>query len=179
MTRYERNNWDHNMNEAKGIERSFAVVLREFGDLGSGTVVRCWQSLQEDWMFKINPIEGERKYPCVDLRATPPRMDNDQHTRVTALMIEIATHGADDRNHQQISGIYESVKETLDRMFTQFLSGTDGDELKLLKAQLLEDVGSDFHFGGLSFGEPLAPYDDDGINSIGMEMRVHHARTDY
>ena len=84
----------------------------------------------------------------------------------------------DDRDHQQVSALYGAVQDILDKLFFQFYS-TDGTELTAYKAYLTTELGSNFSFGGLSWGEPMIPFDDDGVNFIGFNFILHFARTDY
>jgi hypothetical protein len=84
----------------------------------------------------------------------------------------------DDKDHAVISSIYGEVQRVLDLLYSQFI-GTAGEEYAAFSDALAAEAGDGFNLGGLSWGTPAAPYDDGGINMIGISIRVHFSRADF
>jgi hypothetical protein len=93
----------------------------------------------------------------------------------------MGTKTDDDKDHAFISGMYEAVQGVCDSLFSVFRSGTLTTEpFSTFQARVVAEVGSTaFRFGGLTFGEGLAPADDGGINMIGITLVVHYSRSDF
>lgn len=171
------------MNEARAIETALAETIRQYGDIGSGVTIRCWQALQNDFAWRYDKTNGDRRFPVIDIRAGFPMFDENQHTMHTAVTIEIATMTQDDRNHAVISSIYTGAKAVIDSLFKQFMSGNhEAEELayfvEMIK-QGLDDFADVFHFGGITLEGGMPPYDEGGILVMPMTINIHHARTDY
>jgi hypothetical protein len=72
-----------------------------------------------------------------------------------------------------------------DNLFSQFRTATGSTytadtEISDFLASIVANTGADaFKFGGLTFGEGLAPADDAGINMIGITMVIHYSRSDF
>jgi len=93
--------------------------------------------------------------------------------------IQIGTQAEDDRDHAIVSKLYAEVKAVLDSLMKQFLTQTDAEELTLFKATLASEIGANFAFGGVEFGDPQEPFDDAGYLILAVGFVVHHSRTDY
>ena len=169
------------MNIPLALETALSETIRAKGQLVTGVVIRTWQSLRNDSSIDR---DGSRQFPMVDIRATPPMTADDQATLHSTIAIECKTLVDDDREHMQIQQLYAGVQAVCDEMFGDFrVDGCDpgeGSALRIfLDAIAAYPENAFFQFGGLTFEEPLAPFDDDGRNSIGISMRVHYSRSDW
>lgn len=165
------------MNVPKAAEIALAETLKKYVELAAGLAVRTWQNLQStgNWNEK-----KDRTFPVIDIRCSPPRHDENQHTMECSQMLLCGTITSDDRDHQIVSEIYEGVQLLTDKLFFQFLTDpAEKPELDTYLAALTRQLGDDFSFGGLSYGEPLAPFDDNGVNMLGVNLLLHFARTDF
>jgi len=167
------------MNEAKAIELAIANTIRQFGEIGQKTLIRPWQSLDAQHGFDTQSKDGDRFFPCIDIRCGTAALDEDQSTWTSTAPIIICTKTEDDETHAEASSIYEAVKGVTDSLFKQFRTGVDGDELTFFKAQLTDHAGTAFHWGGLSYAEGSAPAADDNLNMIDIVLVVYHSRTDF
>jgi len=167
------------MNIAKAIEIAIAGTIKQYGQIGQNTLVRPWQSLGSQYGFDTQSEDGDRYFPCVDIRCGSAALDEDQSTWTSTAPIIICTKTEDDNDHADASRIYEAVKTVTDSLFKQFRSGVDGDELTYFKAQLTDRAGSAFHWGGLSYAEGSAPAADDSLNMIDIVLVIYHSRTDF
>ena len=166
------------MNMTKAIELALAETIRKYAELGDGVVVRAWQSLEADGSWKENP---DRSFPMIDVRCSPPKVEDNQATSIVECAILMGTKTDDDKSHAFISSMYESVQGMCDTLFSQFRSGVyTGDEIAYFLARVIAETSADaFQFGGLTFGDGLAPADDGGINMIGITLIVHYGRSDF
>jgi hypothetical protein len=165
------------MNVAKAFEIALAVTIRQFADIGGATVIRCWQSLREDGLWNKDGVD--RVMPAILIRATPQRTREDQVTLECDAVIEIQTDSAADKDHAVISQIYGGVQGVLDAIMAQWKAGT-GEEYAVFNEAMNETLDDTvYSFGGMSFGEGIAPYDDDGMNAIGVGVTLHFGRSDF
>ena len=166
------------MNVPKAIELAIAEIIREYAEIGEGVTIRVWQSLASDGSWAENP---DRTFPMIDVRCSPPLTDDNQSTRSVECAILMGTNTDDDKDHAFISAMYEAVQEVMDDLFAVFRSGTLTTEpFNTFQARVVTEVGATpFSFGGLTFGEGLAPADDGGINMIGITIVVHYSRSDF
>ena len=101
-----------------------------------------------------------------------------------AATVEIRTSVHDDPDHREVSRIYDATQTLFDSLFDQFYGGTDGDELAAFKGSLDAEFkgsldaeyGAEFPFGGLTYGDSAAPWDDDGVNCISFSFVMHYSR---
>lgn len=161
------------MNVARAIEIAFAELLRK-AELGAGVTIRAWQSLPTDGTWTE---EKDRSFPMIDVRCGPPTMDDNARTLYSETRILCGTKTDDDRDHSKISTLYGAVQESVDKIYGQFY-GTEAEELAAFRAAITREAGAAFSFGGLSFSEGMAPADAEGVNMIGVSMRVHYSRSD-
>ena len=166
------------MNTTKAIELAMAETIRKYATLGATVTVRAWQSLEADGSWKENP---DRSFPMIDVRCSPPKTDDNESTRQVECAILMGTKTDDDKSHAFISDMYTAVQGLCDTLFSQFRSGTfDGTEIAYFLARVVAETSADaFQFGGLTFGDGLAPADDAGINMIGITLIVHYGRSDF
>lgn len=164
------------MNVARAVEIAVAGVLRQFAQLGAGVTVRAWQSLPTDGSWTK---ESDRRFPLVDVRCSPPKTDENERTFYVECSVLCATKVDDDRNHAFVSEMYGEVQRVLDAMFSQYWN-TAGDELNAFNAALTGELGTNFNGAqGLTWGDGVAPYLEQGANVIGVAVRVHYSRKDY
>jgi hypothetical protein len=168
------------MNIPLALETAMAETIRAKGSLVPGVVIRTWQSLRSDGSIDR---DGSRQFPMIDIRATPPMSAEDQTTLHSTIAIECKTLVDDDLDHIQIQQLYAGVQDVCDEMFGDFriegCTPNTGTALHLFLQIVQAQAGAFFQFGGLTFEDPLAPFDDDGRNSIGISMRVHYSRSDW
>ncbi len=166
------------MNVSKAIELAFAEAIRENAEIGEGVTVRAWQSLEADGSWKENP---DRAFPMVDIRCSPPRMDDSQTTLQVECAILMGTKTDDDKSHAFVSQMYDAIQKVCDDLFSDFRQADENSEpLKTWLATVAANVESGaFGFGGFTFGEGMAPMDDGGVNMIGITMVVHYSKTGF
>ena len=166
------------MNTTKAIELAMAETLRKYAQMGAAVTIRAWQSLEADGSWKENP---DRKFPLIDVRCSPPEHDDNESTLQVQCAILMGTKTDDDLSHAFISSMYEAVQGVCDTLFAQYKTRVfTGEELAYFLARVVAETSTDaFQFGGLTFGDGLAPADDDGTNMIGITMIVHYGRSDF
>ena len=166
------------MNTTKAIELAMAETIRTYAEMGENVTIRAWRSLASDGSWKENP---DRKFPMIDVRCSTPATDDNESTRQVQCAILMGTKTDDDKSHAFISSMEEAVQGVCDTMFAQFRTGVfTGEELAYFLARVVAETSTDaFQFGGLTFGDGLAPADDNGINMIGITMIVHYGRSDF
>ena len=164
------------MNVAAAYEQAFATILREFYSPVAGTVIRCWQNLRSDAVWSDrNGVD--RVAQTIDLRAAPPVSDEDQINMTTALSIECFSKTADDRDHAIIAAMYDAAQSAADILHYQFtFRPASTPELTRFLAVMAAEVGGTFGFGGLTYGDSTAPYDDNGFSAIGLSLILHYSR---
>ena len=159
-------------NASKAVELALAQTIQEYAEVGAGVSIRPWQSLAE-------AAEGAgyaRRFPCIDIRCSPPSFDDNAETRRVVAMIECRTKTDDDESHAIVVGMYEAALEVCDKLFYQ-ARNTTGDELTAFAAAVA-DVAPNVALGGFSFDAGMTPYDDDGDNALGIALAVHYSRSD-
>ncbi len=162
------------MNTPKAIELALASMIRQYGAIGSKTLVRPWQSLNTEGAF--DP-KSDRTFPCVDIRVSPP-MTADGESQATFMCqgtIGIYTYVSDDPNHQQASAIYAEVFEVLQSIHRAMFGFTAADRWNEFVALVVANGGDSP--GGVTFGSPLPPAEDAGLNEIGIGFDVHYSVT--
>jgi len=162
------------MNTPKAIELALTTMIRQYAELGQGTLVRPWQSLAIEGAF--DP-ESDRTFPCVDIRFSPPQTADDQSqaTFICSGTVGILTHVQDDPAHSQASAIYAAVFEVLQSIH-RAMFGFAARDLWNEFVSLVVANGGDTP-GGVTFGSPSPPGDDGGLNSIGIGFDVHYSVT--
>ena len=162
----------------QAIELAMAETLRKYAQMGANVTIRAWRSLEADGSWKENP---DRKFPMIDVRCSAPKTDDNESTLQVECAILMGTNTDDDKSHAFIAGMEDAVQGVCDTLFAQFRTGVfTGDEIAYFLARVLAETSADaFQFGGLTFGDGLAPADDNGINMIGITMIVHYGRSDF
>jgi len=158
------------VNVSKAIEIAVASSIRENAELGAKTIVRPWQSLNEDWAFDKT---DDRSFPCVDIRFGAPRFDENQVTLVCPGVISCFTMAEDDVNHQDVSALFEAVFSVALSIFRDAIGETSAGLYNEMKASIETDTESAVHIGGISLEDGDPPGEDNGLNVIGIGFAVH------
>jgi hypothetical protein len=159
------------MNIPAALEQAMAEAIRANAtDVGDGVNIRCWQRLETD-----GETEGARLFPMIDIRATPPATDENQYTLYSDIQIACGTQAHEDKLHAGIRSLYASVQEVCDMLYSDFIGGGEGEVLTAFNARV-EAEAPGYTFGGLSFQAGSPPADENGVNTIGVALRVHYSR---
>jgi len=161
------------MNTPKAIELALTTMIRQYAELGQGTLVRPWQSLAIEGAF--DP-ESDRTFPCVDIRFSPPQTADDQSqaTFVCAGSVGILTHVHDDPTHAQASAIYAAVFEALQSIHRAMFGFTATTHWTEFSALVVSNGGDTP--GGVTFGSPIPPdQTETSLNIIGIGFDVHYS----
>lgn len=165
------------MNVSKAIELALATVIRDHADLEPSVTIRTWQDLTLDGTWNS---DLDRTFPMIEVRAAPPRTNENQSNLSVEAAILIGTMTADDKNHQQISDIYEKTQDVIDNLFSGFRQQSNNDEYQTFTSVMTANVAATkFIFGGFTYGDPQVPFEDRGANMIGIALVTHYARTDF
>lgn len=165
------------MNISAAIEKSISSVIRDFCDLPEKTVIRAWQNLEHDATWDL---ENDRTFPMIEVRCSPPRVNENQSTLYVDCAILIATAAADDRNHSVIRDMFTDVLDVTDALFAQRPGRPSGPEIQAFTSEMSANVPpSHFALGGISYGDSQPPFDDRGINMIGISLVIHYTRDDF
>ena len=160
-------------NAPKAIELAIYETIRAFATVGDDVSFRPWQALAAT----VTDGDYSRKYPYIDIRCAPPSTDENAITKTCVASILCGTIVSEDESHAGVNTLYEAVQGVCDSVYDQFMT-TEAAELTAFKASFAS-YAPDVNFGGLTFGDGLVPYDDDGISMIGITLAVHysHKRT--
>lgn len=164
------------MNVAKAVEKAIAAVLRNYAELGADVVVRTYRALDFDGSWDATK---DRQFPLVDVRCAYPVVTEGQCTTYAECAIRYATKTDDDPKHAVFCELEDAVVAAIERMFNQFRTKTDGDEMTQFKADLAADLGGNFEYSGLTWGEGGEPSSGDGINMGTVKIRVNYVRKDF
>lgn len=164
------------MNIPKCFELALSRCIRAYGDLPSNVTLRPWQSLTDDATWDS---EQDRTFPMVEFRASPPAIDGNQSTMTTSCVILCGEMADDDRDHSVISDLYQRVWNVIYAIYAQFRTGIDGTEKTAFDTTMSELAGAAYNFGGFTIAEGLAPYDDKGVNMIGITFVLHYSTDDF
>lgn len=166
------------MNVPKAIEQALADVIRANAELGANVTVRAWQSLRHDASWEENI---DRVFPMLDIRCASPSMGANQVSLSCDCSLLVGTNADDDKDHSFVSQMYDAVQNFLDGMYANYRAGNhDSEPLKTYIDKVQSLVGADqFRFGGLQFGDGLEPYEDAGVNLIGISLITHYGRDDF
>jgi len=157
------------MNIPAALELAIADVMRNTADVGSGTIIRAWQTLTDE---QVIAMSGERLFPMIDVRASAPSTEN-QITWYCDVMVLCGTYNDDDKNHSQISLLYEAAQTTLDALHSQMMNGQTGTAYDLFVARMAE-LYRTFVLGGFQMGGGSPPYDEGGVNFMGQSIQIHY-----
>jgi hypothetical protein len=95
--------------------------------------------------------------------------------------MQISTLASDDKTHKNVSVYYATAQQVIDNLYAQYRN-TEGAELNAFNTYLSdkEPVVDDLIvIGGFSHGDGLSPFEEDGVNVIGVTLIVHYSRADY
>ncbi|MCK9326657.1 MAG: hypothetical protein M0P69_14295 [Bacteroidales bacterium] len=164
------------MNDAKSIELAFAQTIRQFAQIGSETKMRVFQSM--DFEGDLDTSQG-RSFPVLSVSASPPQSEDNQSTMFCDISLICATKVDDDRNHSYLSDMYGEVQKLMNKIYSQFRYG-DGEEYCFLNDRIVEHSTAEINTPvSLTWGDSLAPAEDQGLNVIGIGVRVHYGRSDF
>jgi hypothetical protein len=158
------------MNTSKALELSMYNIIRQHCELGDDVLVRPWQSLNEDGAFDR---EDDRHFPCLDVRFTAPRYNEDQVTLVCIGRIDAYTKTEDDLNHQAVSELFDSMHAAVVKIFRGACGGEDTELYDALVAEVAALDDGEINIGGITLEDGMPPSDDGGLNVIGIGMGVH------
>jgi len=158
------------MNIPAAIELAIADTIRVYSEPGTGVAIRPWQTLSDEQSIAV---EGQRVFPMIDIRCGSPATD-DQVTRYCEATIACGTYSEDDKNHSQISQLYEAVQTALDLLHDQFMAGTGTAYAAFVTRMETEIPG--IHIGGVSFSAGNPPYEDTNTNMMAITMTVHYSK---
>lgn len=158
------------MNAPKSLELAMLNIVRQHCELGDNVLVRAWQSLNEDGAF--DP-ESDRAFPCLDIRFSAPRYNDDQVTLVCLGQLTAMTYGEDDVTHQDASEIFNSAYATALAIFRGACEGTDTELYDALISYVAELDDGAINIGGITLEDGIPPADDTGLNVIGIGIGVH------
>jgi len=103
------------MNDAQAIEIALAETMRAHAAIGAGVALRPWQSLRAYATCK----SIVRVFPCLDIRCTPPALDESQATHNCTASIMAGTLADADADHAIVSALYDAAQGTCERLFAQ------------------------------------------------------------
>lgn len=157
------------MNIPDACEKATAAMIRKYGEIGPGVLLRCWQSLRFDrtWNEKT-----DRQTPYEDIRFAPERVDENQSTMICEGVVVCATKGDDDKDHSAIKRLYEETHKVMRDIFADFRARGTGGKYDEFKAAILEHAQNGITIGGVTFTEPAPPFDESGTNSIGIGFAI-------
>ena len=168
-------------NVPKALEGAVAAVIVATVDLGQDLPrIRTWQAVDRDgrWSPAV-----DRKFPLYELRASPPTLsEGEGATLMCPVNIQIGTHASDDKTHEKVALYYAAAQQVIDNLYAQFRGGTPGAERNAFDDYLSDqepEVDDLITIGGFTHGDGLDPFEEEGINYIGVSLIVHYSRTDY
>lgn len=160
------------MNQSKAIELGICAALR-CRDIGEATQLRAWQTLVGDGAYHYDEKRGtDILAPIVDVRAGAPYPADNGVTRLIDVQVVILTQVDDDRDHAQISRIYEGVQEAIDELVDNFCRDNDNEVVKAFLAAL-EDTKAESKIGGIILDQGQPPMSDDSFHSIGLALQIN------
>lgn len=164
------------MNVPEAFEGALATIIRNNYDIGGETVIRCWQNLRADASWNTG-ANGDKSEQSIDIRSTPPAHGENETSNFTVTAeIQCRSKIEEDKDHAQIKLIYEGVQQALDDLYDQFRASETGDLLTEFKAAITALLGANYGLGNLSFGGPVAPWEEDGYNVISLSFVMDYSR---
>mgnify|MGYP001008694805 CR=1 FL=1 len=160
------------MNVCAAVETAMAEVLRQFAELGENVTIRQWRGLNADGSWDA---DKDRSFPMVDIRCSTPRTDGDERTHVVDCPLLLGTNTDDDRDHAQINALEDAAQTVVDRIYDGFWKSSTS-EYETFAASLSANVPAGVNIGGITIGDGLAPMVQNGVNMVGITLRVHFSR---
>lgn len=162
------------MNIPKTIESAVIDALRSYG-VGENTLLRSWRNLRKDEKWDE---DNDRAFPCIDVKASPPKMDSVTTACQCEVGIVIYTKLADDQSHDTLNTIEQATQECIDTLYAQHRSnattGIYADLVAMIESECAVSVG------GLFIGDPQPPDDDGaGRNYVGLTIVISYSRADF
>jgi hypothetical protein len=164
-------------NIPRAAEFAMFAALSSEATYPAGTAIRVWQDLSAG--APAVDSDGSRTFPQVDIRCGPPVTDENQVTLYCDVELTCRTLNEEDKLHRTMQDVYEETQGTLDTLYAQWRAG-GGALLTLFEFVFDAEIDeTTVDIGGYSFQDGVAPYEDDGRNTIGMTFRIHYSRADY
>ena len=164
------------MNVQKAIELALAKVHKDHANVPDTVMLRCWQTVDND--PKWEPTV-DRYFPMVEFRAQPGVMDSTGRGIMSMCGIMSATKAVDDPSHATVSLLFEKSLAVIYRLYGQDVNKQPGAELNTFLAVMTEHVPAiEFVFGGFTITENIAPFEEEGVNAIGITLTTHYTRKD-
>ena len=168
------------INIPKAFEGAVAATIVATADLKELPRLRTWQAVDSD--ARWSPAQ-DRKFPLYELRASPPLLSEEAGaTLMCPVNIQIGTNAADDKTHRNVALYYAAAQQVIDNLYAQYRSGTAGDERDAFDAHMSNkepDVAATIEIGGFSHGDGFEPFEEEGVNFIGVSLIIHYSRSDY
>jgi len=159
------------MNIPQAIEQALYAAIRA-RQMIADTHLRCWHNPAHDQAWNA---DRDRHLPCVEIRCSPPRAEESAKTFACAVQIIAVTDPGSDRDRAGITRLETAAQDAIDALYTEFYAGA-GSTYAAFRAAI-QAAEPTLHLGGLSYGEPLAPYSDEGNQAVGVGLVVHFSRT--
>jgi len=172
------------MNYPKAFEGAIAAVIVENNQLSELPRLRTWQALDSDSRWSPS---ADRVPPMYDIRGFPPVTDEEAGlTQTCAVQILVGTHAESDQDHTQLAELYDGLERVLAALYSQFINDTTTGlawQARLSFNNYLSDHEPDLNavtrIGGFSHGQGIFPWEEGGMEFIGVLFNVHYSRSDY
>ena len=170
------------MNIPKAIELSLAAVFREHAEkFPHDARLRPYQTPTDDPGWNV---ETDRYFPLLEIRAAPPQVEESGNQLEVNSIISAQTMAVDDPDKRVLSDLYEIIEDiVIGHLIPQFrdYTNTGGPHLQTFDQTMGHLVNVADHFQGRSLvlGENLTPYNDNGINVIGLGIVFKYGRADF
>jgi hypothetical protein len=161
------------MNITEAIERAIADVLRNQA-LGDNVLIRCWHNLKKDNAWKP---ENDRVFPCIQIAcSTPISLNGSKVSKSCECTIDIFTNPAADQDHSVISKIESGCQEALESL----VDACEAESLAVFdkfESSAKKDYPGVLSINGLEFTDGNQPGIDEGVQSVGLAIIVHYAKS--
>ena len=164
------------MNAAAAIELGLSAVIRAYGEIGAGVAVRPFQTPIDESLINR---DGEKYWPCVDVRCDPPSPSPDTETaQVCTATILCGTYCSNDKQNKVLKQLYAGVQSAMDELWIQSRPGNTGDLLTLFEAITGAEEPA-MRIAGIKVTGGQAPYVNGLVNMIGIMVQVDYSRSDW
>ena len=160
------------------IEKALADIIKTY-PIGAQTMIRCWHIIRNDYKWKS---DTDRVLPCIDLRCAPMTLDATAgSSAVSEIQITIQTQAEDDEDHKMIADIESAVQEAVDSLYSSFrhIRSSPANAKYIAFKAAIDSACTSVKIGGITLGAPLMPFDEDGLNTVGITLSVHYHRSDF
>jgi len=169
------------MNTPKIFEGALAATIVATADLTDLPRIRTWQAIDQN-DARWTPVD-DRTFPVFDIKGRPPTNADDGLESTVALVILVGTHADGDKTHEKASLYYAVMQKLIENLYAQQRKNTTGAERNAWNTYIEDNfpVENAIFNGSVAFtmGDGQDPYEDAGINQIGLTLLVHYHRTDW